>query len=398
VSTRTDLELPVGGIWTVGANAVALVGLALLIWGVSTEIGNLHSPTQRNAAAVLLTAAALSWLAWLYLRSKSALGTAVALVTMAVAGGALSAFAPNALVFPAVAVLSATTQWPLRSAAALGVAGWLATAIAVLATGASYGIVLGGVAAILGGAIIGITRRQAVELTEQAARTEVQSVRAEVERDRAELLSERNHLARELHDVLAHTLAALSLQLEAFATVVDAEPDASPAIREQLQRTRRLVHEGLDEARGAVQVLRDDPTPLPDRLATLCDQHGAVFTLSGSPQRLAPAVSMALFRVTQESLTNVMKHATGASTVVDLSYSPNSVSVTIDNLDDGAPATALSESGGGQGLRGIGERLAMVGGQVEAGPRNGGWRVSAVVPLPTTTTTPVDDEIGASGA
>jgi signal transduction histidine kinase len=234
-----------------------------------------------------------------------------------------------------------------------------------------------------------------VELTEQAARVEVQSVRAEGERDRAELLAERNHLARELHDVLAHTLAALSLQLEAFATVVDAEPEASPAIRAQLETTRRLVHEGLDEARGAVQVLRDDPTPLPDRLARLCEQHGAAFTLSGSPEPLAPPVSLALFRVTQEALTNVMKHATGAATSVDLSYSTNSVAVTIDNVGNGAPAGALSESGGGHGLRGLGERLAMLGGDVEAGPVNGGWRVSAVVPHAPS---PVDDNPGAARA
>jgi signal transduction histidine kinase len=395
VSTRTDLELPIGGIWTIGANAIALVGLGLLVWGVSVEIGTLSSPTQRHAAAVLLAAAALSWLAWIYLRSKTDVGTAVALVTMAVTGGALVAFAPTAMVFPAVAVLSATTQWRLSSAAALGAAGWIAIVIAVFATGASYGLVLGGLAAELGGGIIGITRRQAVELTEQAARVEVQSARAEVERDRAELLAERNHLARELHDVLAHTLAALSVQLEAFDTVVDAEPDASPAIRQQLERTRRLVHEGLDEARGAVQALRDDPTPLPDRLAKLCEQHGADFTLLGSPYSLAPPVSLALFRVTQEALTNVMKHATGAATSVDLSYSPGSVSVTIDNVVDvaQAPAGALSESGGGQGLTGIGERLALLGGAVEAGPSNDGWRVSAVVPLPTTTAT---DDIGAS--
>jgi len=70
-----------------------------------------------------------------------------------------------------------------------------------------------------------------VERTEQAARTEVETIRTEVERERANFLSERNHLAREIHDVLAHTLAALSLQLEAFGTVVEAEPGTSPAIR-----------------------------------------------------------------------------------------------------------------------------------------------------------------------
>lgn len=382
VSTRPDLELPVGGGWTVGANTISLVGLGLLIWGSASEIATLHSPTQRNAATVLLTVAVLSWVVWMYVRTKSEIVTVVALVVMAVTGGALAAFTPVAMVFPAVAVLSAASRWrSLGGAVAIGAAGLLSLVIGVVALGRSYGIVLGGLAALLGGAIIGVTRRQAVELTEQAARVEVASARAETERSRAELVSERNHLARELHDVLAHTLAALSLQLEAFATVVDTEPNVSGKVREQLERTRRLVHEGLDEARGAVQALRDDPTPLPERLATLCEQHDAAFTLSGSPEPLAPPVSLALFRVAQEALTNVMKHATGAATSVGLAYAPDAVSVTIDNVANGTPTAGLAQSGGGQGLRGIGERLALLGGAVEAGPRAGGWRISAVVPL-----------------
>ena len=117
--------------------------------------------------------------------------------------------------------------------------------IAVSASGRSYGIALGGLAAILAGALIGISRRLTVERTEQR-RARRSNGAAEVERGRAELLGERNRLAREIHDVLAHTLAALSLQLEAFATVVDGEPGTSPAVREQLEKTRLLVHEGAE--------------------------------------------------------------------------------------------------------------------------------------------------------
>src|SRR6185312_7381007 len=100
--------------------------------------------------------------------------------------------------------------------------------------------------------------------------------------------AERNRLARELHDVLAHTLAALSLQLEAFATVVDAEPAPSQRVREQLERTRQLVREGLDEARGAVRALRHDAVPLEERVAKLADQHGAVLVTAGTPRPLTP--------------------------------------------------------------------------------------------------------------
>ena len=103
-------------------------------------------------------------------------------------------------------------------------------------------------------------------------------------------------MARELHDVLAHTLAALSLQLEAFATVVDNESGTSLAVREQLERTSRLVREGLDEARGAVHALRDDAEPLEQRLARLAEQHHAAFVTSGAVCPLAPDATLALYR------------------------------------------------------------------------------------------------------
>jgi signal transduction histidine kinase len=201
-------------------------------------------------------------------------------------------------------------------------------------------------------------------------------------------LGERNHLARELHDVLAHTLAALSLQLEAFATVVDAEPQASPAVGEQLERTRRLVREGLDEARGAVRALRDDALPLDERLRDLSEQHDAAFTISGTPRPLPGEVVLALFRVAQEALTNVMKHAAGAATLVGLHYDADSVALVVENASPPANGhgNPLGDSGGGFGLRGIGERLALLGGQVEAGPTADGWRVTATAPVPATPT------------
>jgi signal transduction histidine kinase len=257
----------------------------------------------------------------------------------------------------------------------------MAMFVAELAVGPSLEVILGCLAAILGGALVGIARRQAVERTQQAARTEVETIRAEVERERATLLSERNHLAREIHDVLAHTLAALSLQLEAFGTVVPAEPGTSLAVRAQLDRTRTLVHEGLEEARGAVRALRDDASPLDDQLRRLCTQHHAELTISGRPHPLSPPIVVGLYRVTQEALTNIMKHATGAPTSVHLLYAPDSVSVTIENACT-QDSPALHESGGGYGLRGIAERLALLGGHMEAGPTPEGWRVSAAAPLP----------------
>jgi signal transduction histidine kinase len=301
---------------------------------------------------------------------------------MAITGGALAGITPVAMLFPAVSALSASMRWRTVVAVVIGAAGWLAMAITVLVLGKSWGLLLGGLAAILGGTVVGVTRRQGVEHAEQVARMQIEVARTETERARAELLSERNHLAREIHDVLAHTLAALSLQLEAFHTVVDAEPGTSPAVREQLERTSMLVREGLDEARGAVGALRDEPAPLGDQLTKLCAQHRAAFTEAGARQRLAPPVVLGLYRVAQEALTNVVKHAPGATATVLLQWTPAAVSVTVENEASGpATPTPLGRSGGGYGLRGIAERLELLGGTVESGRTPRGWRVAACVPL-----------------
>ena len=380
MSTPSDTELPLGG-WSVGGNAVALASIGLLVWSVVSGLHQLDSTGKRLAAVALLAAAVASWVVWMYLRSRVRWASVATLFALAVTGGALVGFAPVAMVFPALAVLSAVTLWPLGLGALVGAAGWLTMAISVLAEGRNWGILLGGLAALLGGAVVGITRRQAVERTEQAARMEVEMARTEVARSRAELLTERNHLGREIHDVLAHTLAALSLQLEAFGTVADADPATSPAVRDQLERTRKLVREGLDEAREAVQALRDEPAPLGEQLTRLSAQHDAAFNESGAAVALGAPAVLALYRAAQEALTNVMKHAPGAATSVELQWAPGRTLLTIDNAaaPAGAP-TPLAGSGGGFGLRGIAERLELLGGAVDSGPTASGWRVSAWVP------------------
>jgi signal transduction histidine kinase len=373
--------------WGALANALTLAGLGLLVFGVITGIHGSDTRGQKIAAAVLLAVAASAWVLWVLVRNwDSEAPVATCLVVVAAAGGALAAFSPIALVFPGVATLAAASRWTIVPAAAVGAAGVVAALVATLANGNNFAVVWGAVAAVFTGLMTGLTRRQAVE-------HEIAAERAEVERTRAELLGERNHLARELHDVLAHTLAALSLQLEAFGTVVDAEPATSPAIREQLERTRELVREGLDEARGAVRALRDDATALDERLANLARQHDATFRLSGTARPLAPETVLALYRVAQEALTNVMKHATGAAASMELTFDAESVSLTIGNdapsaNGSGAGTSALGSSGAGFGLRGISERVALLGGEVEAGPVPGGWRVRATVPAPGSVPSP----------
>ena len=380
MTDRTDLELiPVP--WPGLSNLLSLFGLGLLAWGTAAEIINRDAGAGRAAAVALTVAASSAWVVALVLRRDPSPVAGAAVLVMALAGGALVAFAPIAMVFPAVAVFAAAVRWRLEVTVAVGAAGWLSVVVAEVAVGPTTGVVLGALAAVLAGTLVGIARRQAVDRAAQEARTEVETLRAEVERERAELLSERNHLAREIHDVLAHTLAALSLQLEAFGTVVESEPDTTAAVRDQLERTRQLVREGLEEASGAVRALRDDAQPLDAQLVRLCAQRQAEFSVSGVPRPLPPQVVLALFRAAQEALTNVMKHATGAPTSVCLAYGEDDVSVVVENR--GSPGSpTLHHTGNGFGLQGITERLALLGGRLEAGPTTGGWRVAATAPLP----------------
>ncbi|HEY6471976.1 MAG TPA: histidine kinase [Acidimicrobiales bacterium] len=378
--------------WGSLANGLTLAGLGLLVFGSLTGIPGGDSHAQKVAAVVLLAIAAVAWVAWILVRNSSPEpAVAACLVVVAAAGGALAAFSAVALIFPGVATLAAASRWRLISAVGIGAVGALSVLIATLANGNNFAVVWGGLATVSTAIIVGITRRQAVEHAAQMTRLELASERAEVERNRAELLAERNHLARELHDVLAHTLAALSLHLEAFATVVDAEPETTPQVREQLERTRQLVREGLEEARGAVRALRDDAEPIERRLDRLAAQHDAAFETAGEERPLAPETVLALYRVTQEALTNVVKHAPGASTSILLAFGPERVTVTIDNdvpVSNGVVAP-LANTGGGFGLQGIAERVALLGGEVEAGPLGAGWRVTATVPAAAHTRAPV---------
>src|SRR6202000_1479155 len=147
---------------------------------------------------------------------------------------------------------------------------------------------------------------------------------------KAELFSERNRLGRELHDVLAHTLGALSIQLTALDTQVQTGAGRDE-LRTEIQRSHQLVGEGLDEARQAVRALRDDHTPLDGQLQRLAEQHHAAFDVTGTPGPLRAEPSLALYRVAQEALTNAAKHAPGAPVAVHVTFDNEKVNLTVRN-------------------------------------------------------------------
>jgi signal transduction histidine kinase len=205
---------------------------------------------------------------------------------------------------------------------------------------------------------------------------------------RAAALAERQRLARDMHDVLAHSLSGLLLQLEGARLLAVNNP-GDERLAGTIDRAHELARSGLDEARRAIGMLRDDELPGPDRLAALTASFQADtgvparFTSSGSPRELPSAVRLALYRVTQEALTNVRKHARPSRVEVRLSYLDDELTLTIEDFSaiparpSGPPATPL---GGGYGLTGMRERAALLGGALDAAPTDTGFLVRLLVP------------------
>jgi signal transduction histidine kinase len=215
--------------------------------------------------------------------------------------------------------------------------------------------------------------------------------RTRLARNEAAALDERGRIARELHDVLAHSLSALSVELEG-ARLLALDRDVDSEVIAAIGRAHRHAASGLDEARAAIKALRGDQVPGPDRLEDLIEEmraHGIECTLEigGEPRRLPSEAALAVFRTAQEALTNVRKHAEEAERVsIRLGYDPDSVQLVIaDSAGDGAeprvpqPA-ALHGAGSGYGVSGMRERAELIGGRLLAGPTEDGFRVELWVP------------------
>jgi signal transduction histidine kinase len=210
-------------------------------------------------------------------------------------------------------------------------------------------------------------------------------------RNEAAALDERGRIARELHDVLAHSLSALSVELEG-ARLLALDRDVDSEVIAAIGRAHRHAASGLDEARAAIKALRGDSVPGPDRLEDLVEEiraHGIECTLAigGEPRRLPSEAALAVFRTAQEALTNVRKHAEEAERVaIRLDYDPDGVQLIVtDSSGDGdeprvpQPA-ALAGAGAGYGVSGMRERAELIGGRLFAGPTEDGFRVELWVP------------------
>jgi signal transduction histidine kinase len=293
------------------------------------------------------------------------------------------------VVFAFVAALMSAGDTDIGPALAVTAATALATLISGLAFGASYGILVGFPTVVISGLLIGRNRGAYRLQAEQAAMLLAQREQLEAEHRRADLLDERTRIAREIHDVLAHSLGALGIQIQAARAVLTDQGDIGRA-SELLATAQRMAADGLVETRRAVHALREAPLVLETELAQASETHGqrhqvtTTFAARGTPAPLPPDATIALLRVAQESLVNAAKHAAGHPVAVHLDYSDAEVRLTISNdLAPGADAdqlAGLSTINGGYGLTGMRERLRLLNGTLQAGRCDNRWVVTAGLP------------------
>ena len=198
--------------------------------------------------------------------------------------------------------------------------------------------------------------------------------------------AERGRLAREMHDVLAHSLSALALQLET-TRLLARDRGVDPDIIQAVDRAHHLAASGLDEARRAIAAERGEELPGPERIGTLAEafkeQSGLPVALEvrGEPRELPPDARLAMYRTAQEALTNVRRHATAERVDVKLDYGPDrTVLVVEDHAIPGSPPPAAIGLTGGYGLTGMRERAELLGGELLALPTPTGFRVELRLP------------------
>lgn len=394
--------------------ALAVTGLAIggsigeahpTVHGTAHQLQAIRAD-QPGAAYALVVIAGLA-LIWRRRWPLAVLAVAVA----ACAAYSAAGFVPGAAlgtVYVALYTVPTRSSRPVAAAALLisatllfvtagagGVFGWIG--------GTNTLMVASSIAATAIGSAVAGRRQVFASMMERAARAE----RDREEEARRRVDAERLRIARELHDVVAHSMSMINIQAGVASHVLPTQPDQAV---EALTAIKSASREGLRELRAILNVLRqvdedaEGRAPAPrlsqlDALADATTQAGlpTAVSIAGHPVPLPATVELAAYRVVQESLTNVLRHAgPEAHATVAVTYEPERLVVQVD--DDGAPVTvpagggaaggtgrggtAAQVDGTGAGIAGMRERAGAFGGTLEAGPRpGGGWRVRVELPL-----------------
>jgi signal transduction histidine kinase len=283
-----------------------------------------------------------------------------------------------------MAVLFYTRRLPDRVALPVSVVAFVVLAVVSELTGHGPGPAL--LAVLVGFYWMTFLGNRASEANAQALDLLQALEQSRVAEARAVTLAERQRLAREMHDVLAHSLSGLMLQLEG-ARMLAAESPADPRLPGVIDRAHQLAKSGLEESRRAIGMLRDDDLPGPEGLAALVrgfeEDRGVPcrLTVTGEPKELTSEARLALYRVAQEALTNIAKHAQPHLVELHLVYDAGVTRLTVEDFSTANGVTPSSVPGGGYGLTGMRERAELLGGSLTATPTESGFRVELDVPV-----------------
>ncbi len=266
------------------------------------------------------------------------------------------------------AVLTAGARLPATAAVAIAAGTGICAVLVLRESPGSFAVLGLLLVAVL---LFGMGRRESARLAEQRELALVAAARVHEEHARAAALAERARIARDVHDVLAHSLSALAVQLQG-ARLMLLRDGAPPDTLAQVERAQWLAADGLAEARRAVTALRSEPVDLAGELRALVEETPeATLEIDGDTAPLDPGARETVFRTAQEALSNVRKHATGAPVSVRLSQREGATELEVRDRA-GAPAP---RGPGGYGLVGMAERAALAGAELDAGPVEDGWRV-----------------------
>ena len=363
--------------------AVAAIGFVVVTSFQARPAPGGHGEALAVAAALLAYAGATIAAMWLAEARPAALlpavlvavGSAAALIGLQANGAAFLG------VFPAVGLAALVLPLPLSgvvagAAVAAVSAAWVSNGRTPVA-----GIILNdfGILAVY---FLSVFARRLRESNERAGLLLAELEQTRAAQAQAATLAERQRLAREMHDVLAHSLSGLVLNLEGARLLTD-QGAAGAQVSDAIDRAHRLAKTGLEEARRAIGMLHGDALPGPHRLADLAAGFAAdtgvacQVSVTGDERDLGTDGRLTFYRVAQEALTNVRKHARADRVEIRLAYEPTGTRLTIEDFGSVLPAAG---DGTGYGLTGMRERAELLGGTLTAGPTGDGFLVGLWVP------------------
>jgi signal transduction histidine kinase len=369
---------------------IRLLGAAAIAFVVTTSFQARPGPGGGGQAlgvalALIVFCGATIAAMWLTL-PQHAVQVAVLLLAVAGAAALIGLQANSAAflgVFPALCLAAFVLPTHLSAVVAGAAIGAVSAAWAANGRAAIAGIVLNDFA-VLAFYVLSLFARRLRESSQRAELLLRELEQTRAAQAEAATLAERQRLAREMHDVLAHSLSGLVLNLEGAMLLAD-QGGADAQVSDAIHRAHRLAKTGLQEARRAIGMLRDDALPGPRRLADLAAEFQADtgvpcrVTVAGTESELGTDARLTVYRVAQEALTNIRKHAQASQVEIRLAYETRETRLIIEDFGRRSERPAPDE-GTGYGLTGMRERAELLGGRLTAGPTDGGFRVELQVP------------------